>query len=687
MGRDVLRGIAPSLLALTVGVGVGRAQTVIDPARHHLGTASQPEWREFAGSEPEGRGLVLDFEGRANPGEATLLIRQGDVKLGWDVRLNDRRLGQLQPMEAPLVHALAVPAGALRDGANRLEIGPPPEADDVVIEGITLDPRPVREALGRAALEVRVIEPGREAPLPCRITIVDDRGALAPLVVAPGSRLAARPGVVYTPDGRARIGLPPGRYTVAVTRGFEYGLDTREVALAEGGRDRLDLAIRREVPTEGLVACDTHIHTLTHSGHGDATIDERAVTLAGEGIELAVATDHNHLTTDLAAAAERMGVAECFTPVVGDEVTTRTGHFNAFPFPPGTEPPDPDAGRWPDLLRAIRAAPGERVVILNHPRDVHAGFRPFAPEAFNPATGEHRRGPLGVDAVEVINSGAMQSDPLRPVRDWMALRNRGERLTAVGASDSHDVARFIVGQGRTYIACEDDDPGHLDVDAACRALKSGRALVSLGLLARLRVDDRFGVGDLATDLGEQVRVAVDVEGPSWITADRVVLFANGVKVREARIDPGPGVLKASVAWTLPRPPHDVALVAIASGPGVTAPYWAIARPYQPTSREWTSRVLGVTNSIDLDGDGDGTWTSPRAYAEAAVARVGLAPKALLDALGEYDEAVAAQAAGLCQAAGRDVRDEEFSRLLATAPEPVRRGFAAFAATLPDATAR
>ena len=149
------------------------------------------------------------------------------MKLGWDVRLNDRRIGRLHPMEAALVHALAVPPGTLRDGENRLTIGPPPEADDVIIEGIALDPRPVREALGRAKLEVRVTEPGREAGLPCRITIVDDRGALAPLVVAPDSRLAARPGVVYTPDGRALIGLPPGRYTVSATRGFEYGLDTR----------------------------------------------------------------------------------------------------------------------------------------------------------------------------------------------------------------------------------------------------------------------------------------------------------------------------------------------------------------------------------------------------------------------------------------------------------------------------
>ena len=80
-------------------------------------------------------------------------------------------------------------------------------------------------------------------------------------------------------------------------------------------------------------------------------------------------------------------------------------------------------------------APGDRVVVLNHPRDLHAGFRPFDPSQFNPVTGRHRRVPaLGVDAIEVLNSGAMQSDPLRPLLDWMALLNRGERTTAVASS-------------------------------------------------------------------------------------------------------------------------------------------------------------------------------------------------------------------------------------------------------------
>src|SRR5262249_24121872 len=157
--------------------------------------------------------------------------------------------------------------------------------------------------------------------------------------------------------------------------------------------------------------------------------------------------------------------------------------------------------------------------------------------------------------------------------------------------------------------------GRIDVEAACRALREGRAAVSLGLLARITVDDHFTEGDLAGGAGQTLKVVVTVFGPSWTTADQVLLFLNGEPVREDRVKPrAVGGEKAGVFWEIPRPRYDVHLVAVASGPGVTAPYWPIAPPYQPTSPTWTPRVLSVTNPIFIDGDGDGSWTSARAYA-------------------------------------------------------------------------
>jgi hypothetical protein len=203
----------------------------------------------------------------------------------------------------------------------------------------------------------------------------------------------------------------------------------------------------------------------------------------------------------------------------------------------------------------------------------------------------------------------------------------------------------------------------------------------MGLLPKMSVQG-FNAGTLVTRLGEQVRVSVDVLGPSWVSAMNVSLFANGVKIREGKLVPAQSAgIKGSVSWLLPRPAHDVYLVAIATGPAVTAPYWAIPRPYQPTSRQWSGRVIGSTNPIWLDADGDGRFTAARVYARQLIERHGLSPARLLPALERYDEAVAAQAASLCAAQGAKIDGQEFSAALGSAAPQVQRGFAAFASTM------
>src|SRR5262249_43937162 len=151
---------------------------------------------------------------------------------------------------------------------------------------------------------------------------------------------------------KARFGLPAGEYTICAGRGFEYGIDSVCITVRPGDSIRKTLSIRREVPTAGFVSCDTHVHTLTYSRHGDATLDERMLTLAGEGIELPIATDHNR-QVDYHAAAVRLGVRQYFTPVVGNEVTTSVGHFNIFPVPAEGRVPDFRTKDWKSLFADI----------------------------------------------------------------------------------------------------------------------------------------------------------------------------------------------------------------------------------------------------------------------------------------------------------------------------------------------
>src|SRR4029453_1276386 len=120
--------------------------------------------------------------------------------------------------------------------------------------------------------------------------------------------------------------------------------------------------------------------------------------------------------------------------------------------------------------------------------------------------------------------------------------------------------------------------------------------------------------------GDEIEVELRVLAPRWITATRVQLYANGALVREEAIEAATGKahpvagVKWQGTWRLPRPRHDVHLVAVALGPGVSGLYWPTAKPYQPTGPDWTPYVLGLSGAIGLDADGDGKQTAAHEYA-------------------------------------------------------------------------
>jgi len=656
---------------------------VLDPKVYHLGTPGFSEWEEFEKSKPHGRRLDVKFNAKTNKEAHTLLIGQRQVKFRWAVLLNNQRIGNLLGIDSTLVHTIAVPPGKLREGENTLSIVAPKATDDIEVGPIRLASVPPAQLFAQS-LTVGIKDADNGKPLPCRITVTDESGALAALHPAPGQRLAHRPGVIYVSHGRARIGLLPGRYTVYASRGFEYSVAKTEVEIKANKFASLNLQLQREVPTPGLIATDTHIHTLTRSGHGDSNEEERMHTIAGEGIELAVATDHNH-HADYRPVQKATGTSTFFTSVIGNEVTTKTGHFNAFPIAPKSPVPDYKLGDWTKLMAAMRATPGVRVVVLNHPRNTHSGFSPVAAENFNPVTGRNLYGaPYTFDAMEVVTSAAMQSDIMTPYRDWFAMLNWGHNITGVGSSDTHDVTRFILGQARTYVECPDDAPAKINVAKACESFRNMRAHISMGLLVRTNVDGKYRMGDVATGKNDRIKVNVQVLGPSWARADLVNLYANGHLIRTQAIKPDPAIQKANLTWNIPRPAHDVHLVAMATGPGITEPFWESPRPYQPTSKKHDPRVQGATNPIFIDGDGDGKYTPPRIQAKRLFSKHKSNIDALLGSLRPLDQAVATQLAELMHNAGHDLGGPNIQKRIAKIA-PAKAGFSAFVATLTKKT--
>ncbi|MCH8829740.1 MAG: CehA/McbA family metallohydrolase [Planctomycetes bacterium] len=650
----------------------------------HLRISGQREWAEFP-EKPDASRLALTFASKKNISEHTLRLRQQDVKQTWNVLVNGKRLGRLRNDENDMVVYFAVGAGVLIDGMNELRIEQDARRrrtpDDIRVGEITIVPRPVKDVLSQATLQIDVIDGNGGGNLPSRITIINENGALQTVGAVSNDHLAVRPGIVFTSTGRAKFGVPAGRYTVYAGRGFEYSVGSLKVVLKSGDSVKKTLRIRREVPTAGYVACDTHVHTLTHSGHGDATVLERMITIAAEGIELPIATDHNrHINHDSYARTAK--VRKFFTPVIGNEVTTKTGHFNIFPVRDGAPVPDHRSPDWGVTLKRIFSTPGVKVAILNHARDVHGGTRPFGPELFNDAAGVNVRGwPMRFNAMEVINSGATQTDVMLLFRDWMALLNRGYDVTPVGSSDSHDVGRHFVGQGRTYIRCDDRNPGKIDVASAVKNFALGRVRVSYGLLAELVVGGEFTSGDLASVTGKTIRIDARVLGPHWVKADRIILFANGKPIRDVKIPTDvqkklPTGVKWTGHWTLARPKHDVHLVAIALGPGVDGLFWKTAKAYQPRSIRWRARVIGCSGAVWLDVDGDGKKTAAREYASRLMQATGGDLKKLVKQLRNYDRAVAVQVASLYHKPGRTLPSPS-SQLLKSAAPATRSGFRAY----------
>ena len=213
-------------------------------------------------------------------------------------------------------------------------------------------------------------------------------------------------------------------------------------------------------------------------------------------------------------------------------------------------------------------------MILNHARDEHNGFRPI--DTMIRLTGEQ----FPVNAMEVMNSGSQQTDPRQLYLDWLGLISRGIVLTPVGSSDSHDVSRFIVGQGRTYVR-----KGNL-----VENFIAGKVGVSFGLFT-----------ELAVESGSKKVATVKIYAPSWIKPNKVRLFANGKEIYSSTITmhdkKGNNIFSRKI--NIPKFSNETILVAVAEGNDPSVPWWPVAKPYQHESPEANPIVLGLTGPVKI----------------------------------------------------------------------------------------
>lgn len=456
--------------------------------------------------------------------------------------------------------------------------------------------------------------------MPARITVVDAQGRLTKLYDARTPTNAVRPGILYTLGTGDSFSLPAGNYTLYATRGMEWGVAKQSIVVEGGQPQTHKLVISREVDTSGFVACDSHIHTLPGSGHGNATYAERMITIAGEGIEVAVATDHNHISV-YDQLQLTTGTHDHFHAISGDEVTTHNGHFTAFPLDPAKAVPGGVPGRnplfleiddWATLIADMRAK-GAEVVILNHPYWPSIPDGPFGKFGFDRQTARRRTGPeFNFEGIEIAQPGNKTPDVFYALDDWLALLNRGTRMTAVGATDSHTV-NDPIGQARTYLESPTDDIADIDPKDVCRAFVEGRASVAAGIFAKLSIA-KYSMGDLVPsshlastkDQAAKVDVQLRVAAPAWIRPRTAMIYVNGRRVAEQSIGSQTDQpTNLTLDFTLELPPHDAYVVAFVLGDDIKLPGWTT----------YGKSTQAITNPIYLDLDDDGKYSAPRGTAK------------------------------------------------------------------------
>lgn len=614
------------------------AATILFSEWRHVGDTETPDWTE-APPTPEAPWLELKFDAPVNRAERALEFRAQHVDETWTVTLNGKLLGHLRGEASRLL--LPVPIGALVEGPDQLVIRPPKVGDDVTLGELRLLERGYRAIVQVEPVAVLVVDAATNRGIPARLALRTESGAAAWLHYGGEAGFPTRPGIQYTnAEGRALLELGPGTYTVFAQRGTEWGVDAKSFTIGRGAAPALvQLSIAREVDTAGWISCDTHLHTFTHSGHGDATVEERILTLAGEGVEVAVATDHNH-QLDYAPFQAEAGLTGAFLPIVGNEVTTEIGHFNSFPLPAGGPRPNHRLTTYPEIVQEIRAR-GARVVILNHPRWPNEKESPFDVNGLNAVSGDFATGlPMPMDAIEIFNTTESADRWMRVVEDWFALLNAGVRVTGVASSDSHTVGD-PVGQGRTYLHSATDDPALATTEGVCQAFERGASTMSQGLFLEVLVQGQ-GPGALVRPQEGKVRVQLRVAGASWARATRAEVFVNGRRAQGVQLAEGGQPWSREFDFKLDVPAHDAWVVCLAQGPVPEGGWWTTIQ----------SHLAALSNPVWVDGDGDGRWQSPRAIAQALRARHGADSAGLAAALAGCDAAVRAQSAALHTAADR-----------------------------------
>ena len=442
----------------------------------------------------------------------------------------------------------------------------------------------------------RLIVNVREAnggPMPAKVTVLCPNGpcavprkALVLYTDTPKDELPNQIAHVgwVGPSGSATFDLPAGQYVVLVSRGPEYSVHPPQYPSIPGQAIDLRTAdvtvsavLARVIDTTGWMSADFHVHAVNSP---DSIVDnaKRALTFAGDGLDIIVSTDHD-VVTDFAPIIAQTGLSPFLASVIGEEVSPMEwGHYNIFPltFDPTNRTNggalDWAGGEGPTLsvgeLFAEGRRLGARTIQVNHARGPLGGFTALQVDTDTLATHANpallRMSPQpgatandtklissDFDALELLNPSDDElsgSTPLARAKfnDWFTLLSRGLLVAGTGVSDTH-YALQATGW-RTWVEVGVDQPAQLDPIVLSTRLNELRAVTSNAPFVTVRayrvnaagamVTTPVGIGGIVPPDTRELGVTVEVQVPEYLDVTRVELYLH-VPADDARcpLDP------------------------------------------------------------------------------------------------------------------------------------------------------
>lgn len=335
---------------------------------------------------------------------------------------------------------------------------------------------------------------------------------------------------VYPPEEGMEVRLPVGIYLASASRGLEYTRDEKVMEILKDDVQTLAFTVDKVIETPTLIGLDPHMHT--QNSDGQMLVPERLRSIVGEGVDVAVATDHNYVT-DYATTLKRLGLNKYLAVVLGSEVTkSAVIHYNTYPMKlldgeemKGAISVVPEKATA--LFTSSRVKNPEAISQVNHPRAGDLGYfnnyqldketAAFANQGFD----------LAFNVLEAMNGPTFFRGNQDSIEDWLHLLNRGYFFPIVGSSDSHAIDGGEPGFSRTYVFYSGGRGDALDAEALFQALRKGRSFVTNGPFIDFKVNAAAVPGDTLTAKDGRVDLSMKVSGAPWISVDEVRLIVNG----------------------------------------------------------------------------------------------------------------------------------------------------------------